>query len=105
MKFKPRSLTQIADLICGNTGPSETAYFPYRSSSCITEFFEEVDTYYKHDGSSRQRWVADVLAQILAEPHEGPTTPPDAFLRSSTDSWTGPTPLTSCQTDPRRWSY
>ncbi len=81
MKFKPRSLTQIADLICGNTGPSETAYFPYRSSSHITEFFEEVDTYYKHDGSTRHRWVADVLAQILAEPHEGPTTPPDAFLR------------------------
>jgi hypothetical protein len=82
MKFKPRSLTQIADLICGNMGPDDdTAYFPYRSSSYITEFFEEIDTDYKHDGSTRHRWVADVLAQILAEPHEGPTTPPDTFLR------------------------
>lgn len=81
MKFKPRSLTQIADLICGNSGPSETAYFPYRSSSYITQFFEEADTDYQHDGSTRHRWVADVLAQILAEPHEGPTRPPDTFIR------------------------
>lgn len=81
MKFKPRSLIQIADLICGNSGPSETAYFPYRSSSYITEFSEEADTEYQHDGSTRHRWVADVLAQILAEPHEGPTRPPDTFIR------------------------
>lgn len=81
MKFKPRSLGQIADLVCGNADPDETAYFPYRSSSYLTEFFEEIDTDFRHDGSTRKWWVADVLEQILAEPHSGPTTPPDTFLR------------------------
>jgi hypothetical protein len=81
MKFKPRTLTQIGEMICGNSGPDETAYFPYRSSSYITEFFEEIDTDYRHDGSTRHRWVADVLAQILDEPHSGPNTPPETFAR------------------------
>ncbi len=82
MKFKPRTLTQLADLICGNSGPDETAYFRYRSSSYITEFFEEINTDYQHDdGSTRHRWVANVLASILDEPHPGPTTPPETFAR------------------------
>lgn len=86
MKFKPRTLFQLGDLICGNSGhdnPSEgqePRYFPYRSSKYITEFFEDLELPYVHDGSTRASWVADVLAQLLAEPHEA-HQPPDGFCR------------------------
>jgi hypothetical protein len=82
MKFKRRNLNALGDLICGNRGsddpsPSEEPkYFPYRSSSYISEFFEDLDTEWRHDGSTRSRWVADVLEAMLAEPHDGPTRPP-----------------------------
>jgi hypothetical protein len=33
----------------------------------ITEFFQELDTDWTHDGSTRHRWVADVLESMLAE--------------------------------------
>lgn len=49
----------------------EAKYFPYRSSTYITEFFRELETEYEHDGSTRHRWVADVLEQMLDEPHDG----------------------------------
>lgn len=38
MQFKQRTLMQIADMICGNF-PAETSFFPYRSSSRLTDFF------------------------------------------------------------------
>ena len=87
MKFKRRNLEALGSLIVGNVGrddaqsEEEARYFPYRSSSYITEFFQELDTEYQHDGSTRHRWVADVLELMLAEPHEGPTRPPDIFCR------------------------
>jgi hypothetical protein len=31
--------------------------------------------------STRHRWVADVLEKMLAEPHDGPTRPPEIFTR------------------------
>ncbi|MDQ0790043.1 hypothetical protein [Streptomyces sp. B3I8] len=82
MKFRKRTLEMLGDLICGNLGAAdpqadaEPAYFPYRSSSYITEFFAELDMDWEHDGSTRHRWVAGVLEQLLAEPHEGPSHPP-----------------------------
>jgi hypothetical protein len=42
MEFKRRTLNQIADMICGNT-ISEVDYFVYRSSTYLTEFFEDID--------------------------------------------------------------
>ena len=87
MKFKRRNLEALADLVVGNVGRDdaeneyEAKYFPYRSSMYITEFFRELDTEYEHDGSTRHRWVADVLEQMLDEPHDGLTHPPDAFCR------------------------
>lgn len=88
MKFKRRNAEALADLICGNTpsGSStseaeQSAYFPYRSSSYITEFFRDMDTDYEHDGSTRHRWVADVVDTMLDEPHEGPAHPPESFCR------------------------
>jgi hypothetical protein len=32
MEFKQRTLTQLADMICGNANHGETSFFVYRSS-------------------------------------------------------------------------
>ena len=58
MKFKQRTLSDIADMICGNTEAGKEALFPYRSSSVITRFFRDCDTGYVHDGSTRSSWVS-----------------------------------------------
>ena len=86
MKFRRRTLDKLGDLVCGNLGSDEVGgenpkYFPYRSSSHLTEFFQDLDTEWVHDGSTRHRWVGDVLEQMLAEPHDSPTHPPDVFCR------------------------
>jgi hypothetical protein len=80
MEFKKRTLMQIADMICGNCD-SDRAFFVYRSSSRLTEFFQDCDTDYEHDGSTRNRWVAQTLSQILEEPQPNANTPPDTFSR------------------------
>jgi hypothetical protein len=71
---------QIADMICGNY-PADSTFFEYRSSSYLTKFFRDADTDYKHDGSTRQNWVAETLRTILNEPQSQPNVPPDTFLR------------------------
>lgn len=87
MRFRRRNAEALADLICGNRGSydpqpgEEPKFFPYRSSSYITEFFQELDTDFTHDGSTRHRWVADVLEALLNEPHDGPSHPPEIFCR------------------------
>jgi hypothetical protein len=87
MKFKRRNSEFLADLICGNFGAfdpvadEEPKYFPYRTGTEITAFFADLDTDCTHDGSTRHRWVADVLDTMLAEPHDGPTHPPEIFCR------------------------
>ena len=80
MEFKQRTLMQVADLICGNFKPEES-FFRYRSSSYLTEFFQDCDTDYSHDGSTRNSWVAETLRAILAEPHPDAKTPPEIFSR------------------------
>ncbi len=80
----------------GNVGHNDAAngdeakHFPYRSSMYITGFFQELDTEYEHDGSTRHRWATDVLEQMLAKPHDGPNRPPEIFCRRSS-----PTPSAS----------
>src|SRR5258708_12458827 len=81
MKFKQRTLMQIAELICGNRNNDDVCLFRYRSSKYLTEFFQDCDTDYIHDGSSRAYWVADVLKSILEEPQANATTPPETFSR------------------------
>lgn len=86
MRFRRRTLEKLGDLVCGNPGSDEAGsehpkYFPYRSSSYLTEFFQDLDTEWAHDGSTRHRWVADVLEQMLAEPHDSATRPPEIFCR------------------------
>ncbi len=80
MKFKRRTLEQIADMICGNF-EADNSVFPYRSSSYLSEFFADADTEYVHDGSTRKWWVAENSEKILAEPSSDSSTPPDSFLR------------------------
>ena len=80
MKFKRRTLMQIADMICGNY-PDDSTRFVYRSSSYLTEFFADVETDYEHDGSTRQYWVADTLEKIIEEPHAGADKVPPTFAR------------------------
>lgn len=80
MEFKRRTLEQMADMICGNF-EADTSFFQYRSSSFLTEFFQDCDTDYRHDGSTRKWWVAETLKLILAEPHPNAQTPPETFSR------------------------
>ncbi len=80
MEFKKRTLKQIADMICGNFTATES-FFRYRSSSYLTEFFQDCGTEYAHNGSTRSYWVADILEKILAEPQPNINTPPETFLR------------------------
>jgi hypothetical protein len=80
MRFQRRTVMQIADMICGNF-LSESTFFPYRSSSLLTEFFADIDTDYAHDGSTRQYWVADTLEKILDEPHASAGKVPPTFAR------------------------
>lgn len=76
MQWKRRNLRDLAHIVCGNV-----AYFEYRSSSYITEFFEDCELEYVHDGSTRWAWVSDRLAEILAMPHPSASVPPDAFVK------------------------
>ena len=80
MTFKNRTLTQIADMICGNYA-AEQSYFVYRSSKFLTEFFGDAGTEYEHDGSTRGIWVTETLKTILGEPSNSPDMPNDTFLR------------------------
>jgi len=83
MEFKQRTLMQIADMICGNfnAAKNEQSFFRYRTSSYLTEFFQDCDTDYAHDGSTRNSWVAETLRQILAGAQPNATTPPETFAR------------------------
>lgn len=76
MKWRPRNLRALAEMVCGND-----KYFHYRSSSYITQFFEDCDLEYVHDGSTRWAWVSDRLEEVLAMPHPSASVPPDAFVR------------------------
>jgi hypothetical protein len=67
MAFKDRSVRELADMICGNF-ESTKSFFRYRSSSYLTEFFQDCDTDYCHDGTTRWHWVAERLREILAGP-------------------------------------
>ena len=79
MRFKQRTLDQISDMICGNDEKGQ--FFRYRSSSYLTKFFQDCDTDYRHDGSTRNAWVAKTLQAILLEPQPNTTTPPETFSR------------------------
>jgi hypothetical protein len=74
MKFRNRNLRELADAVIGDVD-----HFPYRSSMYITEFFEERDLPFEHDGSTRWRWTSDRLEELLSE-HHLPYVLPDRFV-------------------------
>lgn len=63
MRFKNRTLDAIAIMICG-----DAPYFVYRSSYYLTQFFQDCETEYQHDGTTRKIWVSGVLSEIIAMP-------------------------------------
>lgn len=75
MKFRSRNLRAIAEMVIG-----DAEHFPYRSSSYITEFFEECDLNFVHDGSTRWAWTADRLAELLEEPQPIAYALPERFV-------------------------
>ncbi|WP_433862855.1 hypothetical protein [Sphingobacterium thalpophilum] len=79
MKFKNRTISQLAEVICGNQAVCGN-YFPYRTSSIITKFFHDAETEYSHDGSTRNFWVANTLTEILNLPSSQQGFPSDTFL-------------------------
>lgn len=58
----------------------DSEHFPYRSSSYITQFFEECDLDFIHDGSTRWSWTADRLSELLDEPSPAANTLPERFV-------------------------
>ncbi len=75
MKFKNRNLRAIAEAVIG-----DSEFFPYRSSSYITQFFEECDLDFVHDGSTRWAWTADRLSELLQEPQPAAYALPERFV-------------------------
>ena len=99
MRFKKRTLLELADLVCGNLGydnPSagqNPRYFPYRSSKYITEFFEDLELPHVHDGSTRAAWLPDVLEELRAEPHQAHLHPDTCLLKTPQNPTNHNTPL------------
>lgn len=75
MKFKNRNLRAIAEMIIG-----DAKFFPYLSSSYITQFFEECNLDFVHDGSTRWAWTAERLSELLQEPQPAAHALPDRFV-------------------------
>jgi len=67
VELRPSALGNIARMICGDAPYN---VFPYRSSSYLTSFFEEIDLPYVHDGSTRFWWVRSVLNELNSKPSE-----------------------------------
>jgi len=81
-------------MVCG-----DVANFRYRSSRYITEFFADCGTNYVHDGSTRPRWVAARLGELLNGPRPDANTPPQVFevlIRNMMD------PIDAQEGDPNR---
>lgn len=81
MQLKGRTVSQIAEMICGNAVEGKPNFFYYRSGWYLTKFFTEIDTDYQHDGSTRHTWVVDTLNKILEEPQPAVNIPPPTFAR------------------------
>ncbi len=76
MQFKKRNLRAIAEMVIGDVD-----HFPYRSSSFITEFFEECDLDFVHDGSTRWAWTAARIEELLTEPQPTAHALPERFMK------------------------
>jgi len=79
--MRRRTLNELADMICGNdTRAGRASNFQYRSSYYLSQFFEDCDmAQFVHDGSTRNRWVAQTLGQIVRQPSDDLTLPSRGF--------------------------
>lgn len=59
----------------------DAEHFHYRSSKYITEFFEDCDLDFVHQGETRPVWAAERIEEVLAMPHASATAMPDPFVR------------------------
>lgn len=62
MKLSPRTILNLALMICGDD--PYRRIFPYRTSSQLTTFFINSDLNFVHDGSTRKWWVEDRLKEL-----------------------------------------
>lgn len=74
MKFKPRNLRAISEMVIG-----DAEHFPRRSSFYITKFFEECDLDFVHDGTTRAIWTSQRLEELLEEPQPAAFQLPTRF--------------------------
>ena len=79
MKLRHRTINEIADMICGNLEEPKN-FFVYRSSTYLTEFFQDCNLEYVHDGSTRKWWVANVLEKLMSNPSRHPHLLSDDFI-------------------------
>lgn len=78
MKIGPAGLTKLAEMICGD---APFTFFPYRSSSYLSRFFQDLDLDYVHDGSTRRHWVRSVLDTINKRPSSNDSMPPSEMIK------------------------
>jgi len=78
MKIGPAGLTKLAEMICGD---APFTYFPYRSSSYLSRFFQDLDLDYAHDGSTRRHWVRSVLEEINKKPSGSEKIPSNEMIQ------------------------
>jgi len=76
MTWKPRNLREMGRMIVG-----DAEHFHYRSSKYITEFFEDCDLEFVHQGETRPVWAAERVQEVIAMPKASATRMPDAFVR------------------------
>ncbi|MEO1256374.1 MAG: hypothetical protein AAFY41_16005, partial [Bacteroidota bacterium] len=80
MKFRRKTINQLADMICGNLD-GDSQYFIYRSSTYLTAFFADcLLEEYIHDGSTRKWWVAEVLTDIFDKQQSSRDFVPDGIV-------------------------
>ena len=78
MRIGPAGLAKLAEMICGD---APFTYFPYRSSSYLSRFFQDLDLDYTHDGSTRRHWVRSVLDELNKRPSSKEDTPPPEMIK------------------------
>jgi len=59
------TLEELADFICGD---DDTRFPRYRTGSDLTRFFQSVNINAHHDGTTRKKWVLEILRHL--EPAE-----------------------------------
>ena len=62
-KLKGITINQLSSMICGDGFDC----LPYRSSFQLTDFFQQLGFDYTHDGTTRRRWVNNVLTKLNEE--------------------------------------